>query len=108
MAGVITWKEGIEPESCIDDLILEALGPGSGVGQASQNDGVLTVLIGLLLDHEIEPLEILGREAIQDPRIADFCQSALNGALPIGDFARNQQHDVAGTLPTAETQPIAQ
>ena len=108
MTGVITWKERVESESRVDDLILEALGPRRGVGQACQDDSVFAVLIGLFLDHQIEALEILRREAIKDPRIANLCQSALNRALPIGDFARNQQHEVAGTLPAAETQPLPQ
>src|SRR4051812_9857707 len=108
MAGVITWQQGVETERRIDNLILEAFGLRGGIGQASQDDGVLSVLIGLFLDHQIESLEVLGREVIKDARIADFRQSALNRTLPIGDLTRNQQHDVTGTLPPAEAQPISQ
>jgi hypothetical protein len=108
MARVITRQERVEPERRVDDLILKAFCPGGGVGQTCQDNSVFAVLIGLFFDDQIETLEILGRKTIQDPRIANLCQPALNRALPIGDLARNQQHDVAGTLPTAKTQPIPQ
>src|SRR3954452_1748894 len=106
MAWVINRQEGIEPECGVDDFILEAFCPGRGVGQASQDNRVLSVLISLLLDHHVKTFKILWRETIENTRVADLCQPPLDRALPVSDFARNQEHDVPGTLPSAEAQPI--
>ena len=68
MAGIVAGKQRIESQRGIDDLVVEALGARRGIGQPSQDDGILAILVGLLFDDQVEPFEILGREAIEHAR----------------------------------------
>ncbi|MCD6059400.1 MAG: hypothetical protein K0Q89_2930, partial [Thermomicrobiales bacterium] len=108
MAGIVTGKQRIESKRGIDDLVIKALGARRGVRETGQDDGVLAVLVGLLFDHHVEPLEILSREAIEHGRIADLRQSTLNRSLAIGDLPRDEEHGIPSAVPAPKTQPVSQ
>jgi hypothetical protein len=108
MAGIVAGKQRIESQRGIDDLVIKALGAGRGVCEPGQDDGILTILVGLLFDDQVEPLEILGREAIEHGGIADLRQSALNRSLAIGDLPRDEEHGISRAVPAPKAQPVSQ
>ena len=103
MTGIVAGEQRIKSQRGIDDLVVEALGSRRGIGESGQNDRILAVLVGLLFDHEIETLEILGREAIEHSGIPDLRQSALNRSLAVGDLPRDEEHGIAGAVPTPKS-----
>jgi hypothetical protein len=108
MAGIVAREQGIESQRRIDDLIVEALGARRGIGEPGQDDGILAVLVGLLFDHQVEALEILGREAIEHGGVPDLRQSTLNRSLAVSYLTRDEEHGIARAVPAPKSQPVSQ
>ena len=66
-AGVVERQEAVEADGGVDDLPVETLGAGGGMGEPGQDDRVLGMLFGVLGDGVVELPEILVREASRAP-----------------------------------------